>query len=88
MRNLHVWKTRTAEGVRREVRAQLFGGKWTFEAKASDEEEWTAYPEPTMEDLLGLRSVLSGKYRRSRIPREHLSAVERTIRERGGSWEE
>ncbi len=88
MRNLHVWKHRTEGGVKREVRAHLFAGVWKIEAKASDEEVWTTYSKPLMEDLLALRGKLSDKYRRSRIPREHLTAVERTIRALGGSWEE
>lgn len=88
MGKLHVWKTRTDDGRRREVRAQLFGGAWTLQAKLDDEDEWTTYAEPPLDDLIALRNALADKYRRGRVPREHLSALERAIRARGGSWED
>jgi hypothetical protein len=88
MRNLHGWKTRTEDGQKREVRARLFGGTWTLEARLAGEDEWTVYDEPLLEDLLALREVLFAKYQRKHLAHEHLVSVEQLIRARGGSWEE
>ena len=51
MRNTHVWKTKTEEGLKREVRAEKFGKKWRLQAKVSGEDNWTYYDTPTLEDL-------------------------------------
>jgi hypothetical protein len=88
MRNIHGWRTRTAEGEKREVRAHLFGRRWTFQAKVAGEDEWTSYEEPLLEDLLELREVLFNKYQRKHLALEHLTSVEALILERGASWEE
>lgn len=88
MRNEHGWRTRTEDGRKREVRARLFGRVWTLESKAEDENDWTVLEEPPLADLVALRGVLFDKYRRNRVPREHVDGVEKLILARGGSWEE
>ena len=88
MRNLHVWKTKTAEGEKREVRAEKFGKKWRLQAKVKHEENWTYYDEPLMEDLVELRGVLFRKYQRKHLSYEDLEAVEKMITDRGGTWED
>ena len=57
-------KTRTA--VSAEVRVTKFGGQWKFQAKFRDEDEWTYYDLPLLEDFRELREVLFRKYQRRR----------------------
>ncbi len=83
-RNVHVWKSVAQDGVKREVRAEKFAGKWKFQAKRRDEEDWTYYDAPPMEDLVELRDILWRKYQRKRLPFEDVSVVDRLIREQGG----
>ena len=51
MRNEHGWRTRTPDGAKREVRAHLFGGRWTLKARVQGDDEWTTYEEPLLEGL-------------------------------------
>ena len=88
MRNLHVWKTTTSEGEKREVRATKFGKQWRVQAKLKDDPSWTYYDEPLLEDLIELRDVLFRKYQRKHLSWEDLEAVEKMITDRGGTWEE
>lgn len=88
MRNVHIWKTTTEDGEKREVRAEKFGGKWRVQAKVRGEEEWTYYDTPLVEDLIELRDVLWRKYQRKHLAWEDVAAVEKLIRDAGGSWEE
>jgi hypothetical protein len=86
-RNIHVWKSTTAEGEKREVRAEKFGGRWKLQAKIEGAEEWTYYPSPSLEDLAELRDVLWRKYQRKKLPYEDITTVERMIVEQGGTIE-
>ncbi len=86
MRNVHIWKSETAEGTKREVRAEKFGGKWRVQAKVRAEENWTYYDEPLLPDLIELRAVLWRKYQRKHLAWEDVAAVEKMILARGGSW--
>ena len=88
MKNLHVWKTRTEDGLRREVRARYFAKRWTLKAKVQGQEEWTEYEQPPLEDLVELRRILFNKYQRHRLAWERVEDVEKLIQSRGGSWEE
>jgi len=88
MRNLHVWKSRTGEGVKREVRAEKFGKKWKVQAKLASEAAWTYYDPPPLEDLVALRDVLWRKYQRKHLAWEDVAAVEKLILDRGGTWEQ
>jgi hypothetical protein len=84
MRNLHVWKCRTEEGEKREVRAEKFGGKWKLQAKLASDLDWTYYDTPLLEDLVELRDVLWRKYQRKHLAWEDVAAIDRMIAERGG----
>jgi hypothetical protein len=88
MRNLHVWKTTTETGEKREVRAEKFGKKWRLQAKVKGEEHWTYYDTPQVEDLIELRDVLWRKYQRKHLSWEDVAAVEKLITDAGGTWEE
>ena len=87
MRNTHVWKSKTETGERREVRATKFGKQWRVQAKLKDDEHWTYYDTPLLEDLIELRGVLFNKYQRAHLSWEDLTAVEKMITDRGGTWE-
>ena len=87
MRNTHVWKTTTAEGEKREVRAEKFGKRWRLQAKVKGDAAWTYYDDPPVGDLIELRDVLFRKYQRKHLSYEDLAAVEKMITDRGGSWE-
>jgi hypothetical protein len=84
MRNLHVWKSRTPEGEKREVRAEKFGKKWRIQAKAKGDPMWTYYDAPLLEDLLDLHGVLWRKYQRKHLSYEDVQAVEKLITDGGG----
>ena len=83
-RNVHVWKSLSEDGEKREVRAEKFAGRWRFQARCRGEEAWTYYDSPPLEDLIELRDVLWRKYQRKRLPFEDVTAVDQMIRERGG----
>ncbi len=87
IRNVHVWKVTTAEGEKREVRAERFGGKWRVQSKLRDEGQWTYHEVPPLEDLVELRDVLWRKYQRKRLPWDDVAAVEGMITAQGGTWE-
>ena len=87
IRNIHEWRSATPEGVRREIRAEKFGGRWRIQARIKGEETWTYYDVPLLEDLAELRDVLWRKYQRKRLPHEDVEAIERLITERGGTLE-
>ncbi len=84
MRNVHVWKTKTEEGEKREVRAERFGGRWRLQAKVKGEESWTYYDAPLLADLLELHDVIWRKYQRKRLPHDDLILIEKLIVEQGG----
>ena len=78
-RNLHAWTTRTTEGLKREVRAQLFGKNWTVTSRYKGEDDWITHDPPLLEDLEELLEVVSRKYQRRRLSREHLETVQRLL---------
>ena len=84
-RNIHVWKHKTEDGDKREVRAEKFGGKWRIQAQIRGEDSWTYYDVPLMEDLLELRRVLWNKYQRKHLAFEDVAAVDKVIRDAGGT---
>ena len=84
MRNLHVWKTKTADGEKREVRAEKFGKRWRVQAKLKHEESWTYYETPLLDDLIELRDVLWRKYQRKHLAWEDVAAIDQLIADAGG----
>jgi hypothetical protein len=67
------------------VRATKFGGGWRFQAKTSDDVDWTYYEPPLLEDLLTLKEILARKYQRRRASSEDLASVEKLIEEQHGN---
>lgn len=84
MRNVHVWKTKTEDGEKKEVRAERFGGNWRFQSKLKSEENWTYFDVPALEDLEQLRDVLWRKYQRKRLPWDDVASIDKMIKDRGG----
>jgi len=81
MRNVHVWKETTAEGRKREIRAERFGGAWRLQAKEKGEEQWTYYDTPRLEDLVELRDIVWRKYQRKRLPWDDVASLDQLIRD-------
>ncbi len=84
MRNVHVWKTTSQSGERREIRAEKFGGRWRLQGKPQGEENWTYYEVPHLADLIELHDVLWRKYQRKRLSFDDVTSVEKMIRDLGG----
>lgn len=82
MRNIHVWKTTTPEGEKREVRAERFGGRWKFQSKVPSDAQWTYYDHPPLEDLEELRDIVWRKYQRKRLPWDDVASLDRMLEER------
>jgi len=83
MRSQHIWKEKDAEGRKREVRVTKFGGVWRFQAKYTDESDWTYYDRPLLEDLEELRDVVFRKYQRRRASAEDVDSIDKLLREYG-----
>ena len=82
MHNLHIWKTVTDEGEKREVRAVKFAGAWKIQAKLKSQDLWTYYEVPLLEDLRELHDVLFRKYQRRRAAYEDVVLIERMLKKR------
>ena len=81
MRSQHIWKEKDAEGRKREVRVTKFGGVWRFQAKYTDESDWTYYERPLLEDLQTLKDVVFRKYQRRRASAEDVDSIEALLRQ-------
>ncbi len=75
-RNVHEWKDRDENGAARIRRAWRHLGKWNFLARLKGEEEWTVLAKPDEEFLVVLREKMMAKYRRKRLPWEHIEEIE------------
>jgi hypothetical protein len=80
MRSQHIWTEKDADGRKREVRVTKFGGAWKFQAKFADEETWTYYDRPLVDDARTLVDVIRRKYQRRRASAEDVTAVEKLLR--------
>ena len=82
MRSQHIWTEKDGEGRKREVRVTKFGGHWKFQAKFKDDERWTYYDVPLMEDLLALKDIVFRKYQRRRASAEDVASIDKLIKDR------
>jgi hypothetical protein len=80
MRSQHVWKEKDDEGRKREVRVTKFGGVWKFQAKFADENTWTYYERPLLEDITALRDIVFRKYQRRRASSEDVESIDQLLR--------
>ena len=81
MRSQHIWTSRDEDGRKREVRVTKFGGQWKFQAKFRDEEDWTYFDVPLLDDLRELRDIIFRKYQRRRASAEDFAAVDKMLRD-------
>ena len=81
MPSQHIWTDRNEDGRKREVRATKFGGAWRFQAKTTEDLDWTYYEQPLPDDLLTLKEILVRKYHRRRASAEDVASIEKLIRE-------
>ena len=81
MRSQHIWKEKDADGRKREVRVTKFGGAWRFQAKFTDELEWTYYDRPLLGDLAALREIVFRKYQRRRASSEDVDSIDKLLRQ-------
>ena len=81
MRSQHIWKEKDADGRKREVRVTKFGGAWRFQAKYTDESDWTYYDRPLLDDLLALKDIIFRKYQRRRASAEDVESIEKLLRQ-------
>jgi hypothetical protein len=81
MRSQHIWTEKDDEGRKREVRVTKFGRVWRFQAKNADDERWTYYDQPLLNDLRALRDIIFRKYQRRRASAEDLASVEKLLRQ-------
>jgi len=79
MRSQHIWTEKDAEGRKREVRVTKFGGVWRFQAKFTDESDWTYYDRPLLEDLVTLKDIVFRKYQRRRASAEDVQSLEKLL---------
>ncbi len=81
MPSQHIWTEKDDEGRKREVRATKFGGKWRLQAKTTDENDWTYYDPPLLDDLLKLKEIIFRKYQRRRASADDVASLDKLIGE-------
>jgi hypothetical protein len=79
MRSQHIWKEKDVDGRKREIRVTKFGGVWRFQAKYTDESDWTYYERPLLDDLRVLRDVVFRKYQRRRASAEDVDSIDKLL---------
>lgn len=75
----HEWRENTEEGETRLVTATRHAGKWQLRYRLKSDIEWTQLPVIPLEDLESLHELISNKYRRHRVPYEHVLEIETLI---------
>ena len=83
MPSQHIWIEKDDQGRKREVRAIKFGGQWRLQSKTADEDQWTYYDPPLLDDLLKLKEIIARKYRRRRASIEDVASVDKLIEAQG-----
>ena len=76
----HEWRESTEEGETRLVTATRHAGKWQLQSRLKSESEWTKFPEIPLEDLETLREIVENKYRRNRVPHDHVLEIDALIK--------
>jgi hypothetical protein len=78
-RNLYAWKTRSEDGRKRQVEAQLFGAQWKFTSLCAGDEEWAEHDPPLLEDLEDLEIKVFNKYQRKHNSWDQVISVRKLI---------
>jgi hypothetical protein len=75
------WKTRMADGARREVNAQRVGGEWRFFVRERRFDQWAPLEHPPLEDWLELLDAVQRRVARRLLTPDHESRLRKTIAE-------
>ena len=75
------WKTRTAEGEKREVYVHCTGSSWRFFERGKRYDEWQPLENPLLEDYLELLDAVRRRIARRLMRPEEEHRVVRMIRE-------
>lgn len=78
-RNTHEWKERGEDGEVRVHRASRHLGRWTFTTRLKPGEDWLVLEAPGRAFLSALREKMLAKYRRRRLPWEHVEEIEKMM---------
>jgi hypothetical protein len=76
------WRRQTAEGTRVQVYAHRAGDRWHFSVRERRFDQWTAMPEPALEDWLALLDGVQRRIRRRLMRPEEEDRLKKAIRER------
>ena len=76
------WKSRTDDGLRREVYAQRFGGEWRFFEREQRYDQWQPLIDPPLEDWIELLDAVQRRIARRLLRPEEETRLRKTIRER------
>ena len=75
----HEWRETTEEGETRLVTVTRHARKWSLRSRLKSETEWTDFPAIPLEDLETLHELITNKYRRQRVPYEHVLELDALI---------
>jgi chromosomal replication initiation ATPase DnaA len=75
----HEWRETTDEGATRLVTATRHAGKWQLRSRLKSETEWTHFSAISLDDLETLHEIISNKYRRNRVPHDHVLEIDALI---------
>jgi hypothetical protein len=74
------WKKRTEDGEKREVYVKHLGKQWLFYEREKRYDEWTAVPEPALEDWMELLDGVRRRIARRLMKPEEEERVLQLIR--------
>lgn len=75
------WKSRAADGTRREVNAQRVGGEWRFTERARRFDQWQPLAHPPLEDWLALLDSVHRRVARRLLTPDLESRLKKNIDE-------
>ena len=75
----HEWHERTPEGQLIYYRANHHAGRWSFQSRPKELEEWEQHEQPSLELLEMFRTVLWNKVQRRRAPEKHIDQIDTLI---------
>jgi hypothetical protein len=78
---IHEWRERGEDGVKRKYRGYWDSRQWRFALLEPDFEDWEPVEEPGIEVWKSLRDVIWRKYQRKRLPYKFLEGLDATIAE-------
>jgi hypothetical protein len=75
------WKTKSAEGERREVYVHCVGAEWKFFAREKRYDQWEELPHPSLEDWMELLDGVQRRVARRLMMPDDEERVKRRIRQ-------